>query len=265
MIRNGTVSQKKRPKGGSGIARHARDPAEFVCVWCEVRRGYDGTFSTSEPVWDAHKNNRRVEENPCIIDNNRRLPITMSDNEMETMNVEEAPAPVKVSHQPEAALPNKTGINERLDEAVRVMPPVNRSADLVPLTRDYDSMRKKLKALIASAKFYKASVLGVDNARMDVSPREGCVSPKISGLNHSHTIFSLLRMHRWSRRSLLFRRNRQSSNRLAILRQRRLPRLPKNLPRTPRATPLNTKRRLLTFALNGNASSPLVSMQASRK
>ena len=70
----------------------------------------------------------------------------MSDNEMETMNVEEAPAPVKVSHQPEAALPNKTGINERLDEAVRVMPPVNRSADLVPLTHDYDFDAQKVES-----------------------------------------------------------------------------------------------------------------------
>lgn len=71
-----------------------------------------------------------------------------------------------------AALPAKpkTGIAARLDQAVKAYPKKqNRSSDLIPLTREFEVMRKKLKDIIVSAKHYPTTLLEVDVARLDVS------------------------------------------------------------------------------------------------
>ena len=44
-----------------------------------------------------------------------------------------------------------------------------RSPDLVPLTTDFQDMKKKLKSLIVSAKAYQAATLKVEDARAKVS------------------------------------------------------------------------------------------------
>jgi len=91
--------------------------------------------------------------------------------QVETTNVDEAlqvqvanrPPAAKVSPQLPASVPDKTEINARLDEAVKAMPRVNRSADVVPLAHYYHLMRiKELKSIIAAANYYKASVLAKD-------------------------------------------------------------------------------------------------------
>ena len=64
---------------------------------------------------------------------------------------------------------SKTGISARLDEALEQMKRVNRSSDLVPLTQDYNVMRGELRNLLALTKTYKASILAMDKARLQVS------------------------------------------------------------------------------------------------
>jgi outer membrane protein TolC len=63
---------------------------------------------------------------------------------------------------------NKTYIAKRLDAALKGAKPVNRSSDLVPLGREFDLMRKKLRLLIAAAKHYHAARAEVEKARMEV-------------------------------------------------------------------------------------------------
>jgi len=75
--------------------------------------------------------------------------------------------PAKIVSDPPPVV-NKTGINARLDEAMKKLMRINRSSDLVPLTHDYEVMRKELKSTIVAAKTYKASLEGMDKARMDV-------------------------------------------------------------------------------------------------
>ena len=65
--------------------------------------------------------------------------------------------------------PNSSEISNRLDKALKVARRVNRSAELVPLTTDYDMMRIQLKALTCSAKKYRDAMIQLDKARMDVS------------------------------------------------------------------------------------------------
>lgn len=58
----------------------------------------------------------------------------------------------------------------RLEQAVAQasIKPVNRSADLVPLTHEYDKMKRRLRALITAAKQYHESMGRVYRARMEV-------------------------------------------------------------------------------------------------
>lgn len=72
-------------------------------------------------------------------------------------------------HSTGPPMPKKTGINDRLDEALRVIKPKNRSSDLVPLSHQFDTMRKELKALTTAAKTYQTAMLAMDQARIDVS------------------------------------------------------------------------------------------------
>jgi hypothetical protein len=65
----------------------------------------------------------------------------------------------------------KTKVASRLAKALEEMPTDHafRSPDLVPLTTDFQSMRKKLRSLLASAKAYQAATLKVQEARSKVS------------------------------------------------------------------------------------------------
>ena len=64
-------------------------------------------------------------------------------------------------------------IANRLESAVREFyPPLgkkNRSSDLVPLTREFEDLRRKLRALTAAAKAYPPALAGADRAHLDVS------------------------------------------------------------------------------------------------
>lgn len=78
-------------------------------------------------------------------------------------------SPQKHSANPDHEITNKTKISARLNKALKTATSVNRSSDLVTLNRDYDTMRRELKALISSARKYHDSMIQVDKARLDVS------------------------------------------------------------------------------------------------
>jgi hypothetical protein len=68
----------------------------------------------------------------------------------------------------------KTSVAKRLDEsavaaAAATFKQVNRSADLVPLTHEYDKMKRRLRSLIASTKQYHDAMARMHRARMEVS------------------------------------------------------------------------------------------------
>jgi len=84
--------------------------------------------------------------------------------------------PPKVTTSPPATY--KTGINARIDEALKVAKRVNRSSDLVPLNHEYDLKKKELKSLIAAAKAYKASVEKMDMARINMAMKLATISDK---------------------------------------------------------------------------------------
>lgn len=62
----------------------------------------------------------------------------------------------------------KKDIAARLDEALKGAKSFNRSSDLVPLSRDVDQMRKRLRSLIAAVKQHHAARVQVEKTRMEV-------------------------------------------------------------------------------------------------
>lgn len=114
---------------------------------------------------------------------------------------------------------DKTKIAARLIPAVIAAKPVNRSSDLVPLNRDYDLMRRELKAIIASAKKYHDAVIQLDQARLDVRFPLPLLSELFSFFcqKSSHPIFYVFTTHRLLRDSLFWLRNLLFSNPLVIL------------------------------------------------
>jgi hypothetical protein len=64
----------------------------------------------------------------------------------------------------------KFGIAERLDEAVpkKSMSLQKRSPDLVPLSKDFEEMRKNLRQMIASAKKFQESMITMDKNRLQM-------------------------------------------------------------------------------------------------
>lgn len=69
------------------------------------------------------------------------------------------------------AVDYKFGIAERLESAVATKKSNDhgkRSPDLVPLSKEYESMRKNLRSLISAAKNYQESMNVVDQERMKV-------------------------------------------------------------------------------------------------
>ena len=76
-----------------------------------------------------------------------------------------------IGRKPKVAAPPlvyKTHIAARLDQAVKNAKPVNRSSDLVPLSDDFDQMRRRLRSLIAAAKQYHTARAQVEKTRMEV-------------------------------------------------------------------------------------------------
>jgi hypothetical protein len=67
-------------------------------------------------------------------------------------------------------VPNRFKIADRLDKAVsQGMPNAkNRSPDLVPLTKEYELLRKNLRALLATTKAYQVAVQTIEEARSEV-------------------------------------------------------------------------------------------------
>jgi hypothetical protein len=66
----------------------------------------------------------------------------------------------------------KTQVAYRLNHAVKQRPVTpSRSTELVPLTRDYDNMRKQLRGLLAATKGYQQAMAQVTKCRSEVSCR----------------------------------------------------------------------------------------------
>lgn len=68
----------------------------------------------------------------------------------------------------------KFGVAERLQETVAIKTAcskVKRSPDLVPLSKQFDSLRKRLRQMIATAKKYHESMLVLDKDRLQVRRR----------------------------------------------------------------------------------------------
>jgi hypothetical protein len=109
---------------------------------------------------------------------------TMSkeDSEMKTMSKEDS----EKTKSPEGKKPTgmkrkvvvkkqqpsvyKTHIAARLDEGVLkgAESGMNRSSNLVPLSQEYDKMRKRLRSLIVATKQYRTASVQVEKARMEV-------------------------------------------------------------------------------------------------
>lgn len=67
-----------------------------------------------------------------------------------------------------AATPTKV-IGDRLEAAVKEYPPArNRSSDLVPLTRDFETLRRQFRALRQAVQAYPPAIVQQDRARMEV-------------------------------------------------------------------------------------------------
>lgn len=65
----------------------------------------------------------------------------------------------------------KFGIADRLNHVVERAPEVDsakRSPDLVPLTKQFEDMRKKLRGMLATAKRYHSSLQTLDQDRLQV-------------------------------------------------------------------------------------------------
>lgn len=81
-----------------------------------------------------------------------------------------------LSSKSQLSTPNieyKFDIASRLDDsvAIKLVNAPNRSPDLIPLTKSFDAMRKRLRQLISSAKQYHKSMNVLDMDRLQVSQR----------------------------------------------------------------------------------------------
>ena len=85
----------------------------------------------------------------------------------------------------------KTKVAVRLLKALEGMSPEHayRSPDLVPLTADFQDMKKKLKALITSAKAYQAATLKVEDARSKVSKTPSTMTLRFCSIHHDPYAF----------------------------------------------------------------------------
>lgn len=75
--------------------------------------------------------------------------------------------------------PYKFGIADRLSRAVDATPnveeAVKRSPDLVPLSKKFEDMRKRLRQMINKARLYHASMSTLDQDRIEVCKRSALI------------------------------------------------------------------------------------------
>ena len=66
---------------------------------------------------------------------------------------------------------NRLKISDRLDKVLEQKTPVknNRSPDLVPLTKDYEDLKKNLRSLVTTSKAYHEATKQLDKSRTEVS------------------------------------------------------------------------------------------------
>ena len=66
------------------------------------------------------------------------------------------------------------GISERFEEAIasKSTRTEKRSPDLVPLTKEFETMRKRLRQLIVSAKKYHETAAALDKSRVEVRTQQ---------------------------------------------------------------------------------------------
>lgn len=86
-----------------------------------------------------------------------------------------------------STLPKSTiaKINERLDHAVSQAPPTkNRSPELVPLTAEYEKMRKNLRSLVTSVKKYDEATKEMNASRDELAHNLGIFSENSPMYDH---------------------------------------------------------------------------------
>lgn len=84
------------------------------------------------------------------------------------------PGPVSTSSSTKSTMAK---INERLDHAISHAPPTkNRSPDLIPLTAEYEKMRKNLRSLVTSVKKYAEASKEMNACRDELAHNLGTFS-----------------------------------------------------------------------------------------
>jgi len=131
----------------------AYNKVSLVCGFASISR--------TPPRNESHTNLENTENRETMEEKK------IESIEEEEIVVQEANKPPKVA--PAETKPVcKTEIASRIDGALQAAKHVNRSADLVPLSHDFDQMRKQLKNLIKSSMKYQYAMAELDKARMDV-------------------------------------------------------------------------------------------------
>jgi hypothetical protein len=102
-------------------------------------------------------------------DSNQSVKDDSADIEVDNAPPEQAPSSL-VDSTTTTTVTYKFGIAERLDEAVpkKSMSLQKRSPDLVPLSKDFEEMRKNLRQMIASAKKFQESMITMDKNRLQM-------------------------------------------------------------------------------------------------
>lgn len=105
-------------------------------------------------------------------EDSEKTTMTKEDSEETKTPQEKKPTGTKPTVVAEKQQPPvyQTRIAARLDAAVLkgATSNVNRSSELVPLSQDFDQMRKRLRSLIAAVKHYGTASAQVAKARMEV-------------------------------------------------------------------------------------------------
>ena len=73
--------------------------------------------------------------------------------------------------QQDNGVANRLKISDRLDKVLEQKTPVknHRSPDLVPLTKDYEDLKKNLRSLVTTSKTYHEATKQLDKSRTEVS------------------------------------------------------------------------------------------------
>jgi hypothetical protein len=139
---------------------------------------------------DTHKNQQEttmtmsmtkedIEKKIMTKEGSEKTKITMTKEGSEKTKTQEGKKPTgtkpkAVAEKQQQQPVCKTDIAARLYNALKfggdakAEQPLIRSSELVPLSQDFDQMRKQLRSLIAAAKQYHAARVHVEKARMEV-------------------------------------------------------------------------------------------------